>query len=82
MQTDHAVEIYDFICIGYEKLFGTKNTVLQSYAVQQRAEAHLKAASERIRKPLDLGIAQAKISIEIMENILNGEKNSILAYRT
>ena len=34
LKTAHACEIYDFVCDGYEQLFGTRETVLHSYAQQ------------------------------------------------
>ena len=56
LKTDHACEIYDFVCDGYEQLFGTRETVLHSYSQQQKAEALFKQATERIQAPIKIGL--------------------------
>ena len=46
--SQEAFKIYDFISSCYFKLFGTNETILNSYVEQQKAETLYKTATERI----------------------------------
>jgi len=66
---EEAFKLYDFIQSGYLKMFGTNETVLNSYVHQQRCEASIKMATERDLKPLEKAVEEAKTAVEIMEKI-------------
>ena len=83
-RSEEALKIFDFISAGYLQIFGTNDTVLNSYCVQQKGEAHFKTATERLQKPLKQGIEFALKGVEIMKAILDKENiknNSVLAVR-
>lgn len=69
MKFEDALKYYDFIQSGYLKMFGTNETVLNSYVHQQRCEAYIKMATERDLQPLEKAVEEAKTAVQIMEKI-------------
>lgn len=63
------MKCYDLIQKSYEKLFGTKDSIVSSYIHQQRCEAFIKVATERDVVPLERACEEAKLGTEMMERL-------------
>jgi hypothetical protein len=87
MRQTHSVAIYDFVLAALEQLYGTKDTVQYSYALNQKAECYFRQANDRILQPIEDGLSTVKESVEIIEKLIGyvkGEKevnNMIYTYR-
>ena len=70
MKNDESIEIYKFVQDAYLKIFGTENTVQNTFILQLMGEAEQKSASERSDKPLKQAVEYGLKSVELFEKII------------
>lgn len=69
LRSQEALKLFDFVEVGYSKLFGSHNTIPGSYVLQQKAECYLKMVTERDNTPVAKAIEQAEKSIKVIEEL-------------